>query len=177
MKNKFLQGTVILLLTSVLLRGLGFVYQMLVVRFAGTESVGLLNMSFPFYIMLVVLATAGMPVAIAKLTAEYVSRGREEQVSAMMRTAFFIGWCFEFALFGSGAAAGTPFVSDVGNRRTGSPLFLCLGAGHCHCAVHLGDAGLFSGDAANAVSIFGAGGGTAHSGGLRIGVYHLALSP
>lgn len=48
MKNKFLQGTVILLVTSVLLRGLGFVYQMLVVRFAGTESVGLLNMSFPF---------------------------------------------------------------------------------------------------------------------------------
>ncbi len=90
MKNKFLQGTVILLLTSVLLRGLGFVYQMLVVRFAGTESVGLLNMSFPFYIMLVVLATAGMPVAIAKLTAEYVSRGREEQVSAMMRTAFLL---------------------------------------------------------------------------------------
>lgn len=88
MKNKFLQGTVILLVTSVLLRGLGFVYQMLVVRFAGTESVGLLNMSFPFYMMLVVLATAGMPVAIAKLTAEYVSRGREEQVSAMMRTAF-----------------------------------------------------------------------------------------
>ncbi len=90
MKNKFLQGTVILLVTSVLLRGLGFVYQMLVVRFAGTESVGLLNMSFPFYIMLVVLATAGMPVAIAKLTAEYVSRGREAQVSAMMRTAFLL---------------------------------------------------------------------------------------
>lgn len=90
MKNKFLQGTVILLVTSVLLRGLGFVYQMLVVRFAGTESVGLLNMSFPFYMMLVVLATAGMPVAIAKLTAEYVSRGREEQVSAMMRTAFLL---------------------------------------------------------------------------------------
>ena len=40
MKNKFLQGTVILLITSVLLRGLGFVYQILVVRYAGTESVG-----------------------------------------------------------------------------------------------------------------------------------------
>ena len=48
MKNKFLQGTVILLATSVVLRGLGFVYQMLVVRFAGTESVGILNMSYPF---------------------------------------------------------------------------------------------------------------------------------
>lgn len=88
MKNKFLQGTVILLFTNVLLRALGFAYQILVVRLAGTEAVGLLNMSFPFYLMLVVLATAGMPVAIAKLTAEYVSRGRLGQVTAMMRTAF-----------------------------------------------------------------------------------------
>lgn len=48
MKNKFLQGTVILLITSVLLRGLGFVYQILVVRYAGTESVGILNMGFLF---------------------------------------------------------------------------------------------------------------------------------
>ncbi len=87
-KNKFFRGTLILLFTSVLLRGLGFVYQMLIVRFAGTEAVGLLNMSFPFYIILVVLATAGMPVAIAKLTAEYMSNGKAEQVTAMMRAAF-----------------------------------------------------------------------------------------
>lgn len=90
MKNKFLQGTLILLVTSILLRGLGFAYQMLIVRFAGTEAVGLLNMSFPFYIILVVLATAGMPVAIAKLTAEYVSRGKEWQITSMMRTAFLL---------------------------------------------------------------------------------------
>lgn len=90
MKNKFLQGTVILLATSVVLRGLGFVYQMLVVRFAGTESVGILNMSYPFYSILIVLATAGMPVAIAKLTAEYVSKQREEQITVMMRTAFLL---------------------------------------------------------------------------------------
>lgn len=90
MKNKFLQGTMILLVTSVLLRGLGFVYQILVVRYAGTESVGILNMSYPFYIILVVLATAGMPVAIAKLTAEYVSRQRAEQIAGMMRTAFLL---------------------------------------------------------------------------------------
>lgn len=90
MKNKFLQGTMILLTTSMVLRGLGFVYQMLVVRFAGTEAVGILNMSHPFYSILLVLATAGMPVAIAKLTAEYVSRHQEWQITMMMRTAFLL---------------------------------------------------------------------------------------
>lgn len=90
MKNKFLQGTAILLITSLFLRALGFIYQILVVRLAGTESVGLLNMSYPFYMILVVLATAGMPVAIARLTAGDISRGREELVGRMMVTAFLL---------------------------------------------------------------------------------------
>lgn len=90
MKNKFLQGTMILFVTSIVLRGLGFLYQILVVRFAGTEAVGILNMSHPFYSILIVMATAGMPVAIAKLTAEYVSRGREGQITVMMRAAFLL---------------------------------------------------------------------------------------
>ena len=43
MKNKLLQGTVVLLCSSVVLRCLGFVYQILVVRISGTESLGILN--------------------------------------------------------------------------------------------------------------------------------------
>ena len=80
MNSKFLKGTVILLATSLLLRGIGFFYQMLVVRFAGTEAVGILNMSLPFYSILLVFATAGMPVAIAKLTAGFISQKQEAQI-------------------------------------------------------------------------------------------------
>ena len=90
MNSKFLKGTVILLATSLLLRGIGFFYQMLVVRFAGTEAVGILNMSLPFYSILLVFATAGMPVAIAKLTAGFVSQKQEAQIHRMMRTAFLL---------------------------------------------------------------------------------------
>lgn len=99
MNSKFLKGTVILLATSLLLRGIGFFYQMLVVRFAGTEAVGILNMSLPFYSILLVFATAGMPVAIAKLTAGFISQKQEVQIPRMMRTAFLLVGILSFCAF------------------------------------------------------------------------------
>lgn len=90
MKNKLLQGTVVLLCSSVVLRCLGFLYQILVVRIAGTESLGILNMTMPFYMLLVVIATMGMPIAITKLTAQYVASHGHSVIGQMMRTAFLL---------------------------------------------------------------------------------------
>ena len=90
MKNKLLQGTLVLLCSSVVLRGLGFVYQILVVRIAGTESLGILNMTMPFYMLLVVIATMGMPIAITKLAAQYAASHGQYVVAQMMRTAFLL---------------------------------------------------------------------------------------
>ncbi|MBQ2003446.1 MAG: polysaccharide biosynthesis protein [Peptococcaceae bacterium] len=90
MKNKLLQGTVVLLCSSVVLRCLGFLYQILVVRIAGTESLGILNMTMPFYMLLVVIATMGMPIAITKLTAQYVASHGHFVIGQMMRTAFLL---------------------------------------------------------------------------------------
>ncbi len=90
MKNKLLQGTVVLLCSSVVLRCLGFVYQILVVRIAGTESLGILNMTMPFYMLLVVIATMGMPIAITKLAAQYAASHRQYEIAQMMRTAFLL---------------------------------------------------------------------------------------
>lgn len=88
MKNKLLQGTVILLCSSIVLKCIGFVYQMIVVRLVGTEPLGILNMTLPFYMLFVVVATMGMPVAITKLAAEYRSRNTKDSVTQMMRVAF-----------------------------------------------------------------------------------------
>ena len=96
MKNKLLQGTVVLLCSSVVLRCLGFVYQILVVRISGTESLGILNMTMPFYMLLVVIATMGMPIAITKLTAQYVASHGQYVIGQMMRTAFLLVLALSF---------------------------------------------------------------------------------
>ncbi|MCL2337499.1 MAG: stage V sporulation protein B [Firmicutes bacterium] len=72
--NSFFQGALVLLLAGLINRGLGFLYQIGLIRTIGPEGVGLFNTVFPVYIMLLVLATAGIPLAVAKLVAEESAR-------------------------------------------------------------------------------------------------------
>ncbi len=69
----FLHGALVLLMAGLVTRILGFFYQMAMIRLIGPEGVGLFNMVFPVYIMVLVLATAGIPLAVAKLVAEEVA--------------------------------------------------------------------------------------------------------
>ncbi|SHJ93927.1 stage V sporulation protein B [Desulforamulus aeronauticus] len=73
-RQSFITGALILLIASFINRIIGFAYQMIIVRLIKPEGIGLFNMVFPFYVLVLVLATMGIPVAIAKLVAEEVAR-------------------------------------------------------------------------------------------------------
>ena len=94
--HQFMRGTLILFATSIILKILGFFYQIVTIRLIGTEPVGILNMAYPFYIAFVVLATAGIPLAIAKLIAEQRSR----QDTASIRRTMKLAFCIVFLLSG-----------------------------------------------------------------------------
>jgi stage V sporulation protein B len=74
-KQSFLYGALVLLVASLINRVIGFVYQILIIRLVHPEGIGLFNMIYPIYVMVLVMATWGIPVAIAKLVAEEVARG------------------------------------------------------------------------------------------------------
>lgn len=63
-------GTFVLSVASLYNRILGFAYQIVLVRMIHAEGIGLYSMVYPVYVMILVLASAGIPVAIAKLVAE-----------------------------------------------------------------------------------------------------------
>jgi stage V sporulation protein B len=63
-------GTLTLTAAALLSRGLGMVYRVLLARYLGAEGLGLFQMVFPFYITLVTLVAAGIPVAVSQLAAE-----------------------------------------------------------------------------------------------------------
>ena len=88
--HQFMRGTLVLFITSIILKILGFFYQIVTIRLIGTEPVGILNMAYPFYIAFVVLATAGIPLAIAKLIAEQRSRQQTAAIRQTMKLAFGI---------------------------------------------------------------------------------------
>lgn len=73
-RQSFVYGAFILLAASVFNRTVGFIYQIIMMRLIKPEGVGLFNMAFPIYIMILVVASMGIPVAVAKLVAEEVAK-------------------------------------------------------------------------------------------------------
>ena len=73
-RQSFITGALILLVASFINRIIGFAYQMIIVRLIKPEGIGLFNMVFPIYVLVLVLATMGIPLAISKLVAEEVAR-------------------------------------------------------------------------------------------------------
>ncbi len=70
----FLQGTAILLAANIFNRALGFIYQIVMMRLITPEGVGLFNIAFPIYVLIMVAASMGIPTAVAKLVAEEIAR-------------------------------------------------------------------------------------------------------
>jgi stage V sporulation protein B len=68
-KESFIYGAAVLLLASLFNRILGFIYQVFLIRLILPEGIGLFNMVYPIYVLALVMATAGIPVAISKLVA------------------------------------------------------------------------------------------------------------
>ncbi|GAB6273166.1 MAG: stage V sporulation protein B [Peptococcaceae bacterium] len=74
-RQSFLGGTLILLLASFFNHFIGFIYQIIMIRLIQPEGVGLFNMIYPIYVLVLILATAGIPVAVAKIVAEKMATG------------------------------------------------------------------------------------------------------
>lgn len=69
-RQSFLKGALILMAAGLINRIIGFVLRMILVRIVGDEGLGLFQMVFPLFITLLLLCTAGFPVAISKLIPE-----------------------------------------------------------------------------------------------------------
>lgn len=74
MGQSFLYGAAVLFAASLFNRLLGFFYQITVIRLIHAEGIGLFNMMYPIYVLILVVASFGIPVAISKLVAEEVAR-------------------------------------------------------------------------------------------------------
>jgi stage V sporulation protein B len=95
MKQSFVYGTLILLTASLFNRIIGFAYQIFLIRLIRPEGIGLLNMIYPIYVLVLVMASAGVPVAISKLVAEEVARENWRGANRLFNI------CFTFLLISS----------------------------------------------------------------------------
>lgn len=89
-KQPFIYGALVLLLAAFFNRVLGFVYQVLMIRLILPEGMGLFAMVYPLYVLVIVLATAGIPVAISKLVAEEMAADNQRGAYRIFFTCFAI---------------------------------------------------------------------------------------
>ncbi|HBV86939.1 MAG TPA: stage V sporulation protein B [Desulfosporosinus sp.] len=89
-KRTFVYGATILLGANLINRLLGFAYQYLIMINIGGEAYGLFNMVFPMYMLALVITTAGIPLAIAKMVSEEVSLGRLSNAQSIFRLSFWL---------------------------------------------------------------------------------------
>lgn len=89
-RQSFVTGALILLAASFINRVIGFIYQIIIIRLIKPEGIGLFNMVFPFYVLVLVLATMGIPVAIAKLVAEEMARNNVRGANRIFKICLLI---------------------------------------------------------------------------------------
>ncbi|HEU4963766.1 MAG TPA: polysaccharide biosynthesis protein [Bacilli bacterium] len=102
-RNLFLRGALILGLAGILSKVLGSVYTIFLQNIIGDRGIGLYQMAYPIYSTLLILSTAGFPVAVSKFVAEHIALGdytgakKVFRVSAML--LFLSGIAFFLLLF------------------------------------------------------------------------------
>ena len=99
--NKFLKGTLILTISSIVVKVIGALNWVILSRIMGGEGIGLYQMGFPIYLMAITVSSAGIPVAISIITAEKVAMedyGGAQRLSCFPEDAVLHGAPFSLLL-------------------------------------------------------------------------------
>ncbi|MCQ2358441.1 MAG: polysaccharide biosynthesis protein [Phascolarctobacterium sp.] len=116
--KNFLKGTLILTLSSIVVKVIGSLNWIFLSRVLGGEGIGLYQMGFPIYLMAITVSSAGIPVAISIITSEKLAnkdyRGAKRVFNVSLRLLFISGLIFSSALlFGAGWLTENHFIRDA----------------------------------------------------------------
>lgn len=111
-KQNFLQGALILSLAAIIVKVIGAVYKIPLMNIIGGEGFGYYNTAYTIFTPLYTIATAGIPVAVARMVSECMTLGRYRDVRRIFQismTCFLITGTTGslIMLFGSKFLAGT----------------------------------------------------------------------
>lgn len=115
--NKFLKGTLILSISSIVVKVIGALNWIILSRVLGGEGIGLYQMGFPIYLMAITVSSAGIPVAISIITAEKLAnkdyRGAKRVFNVSLKLLLVSGLLFSSALlFGANFLIDHHFIRD-----------------------------------------------------------------
>ena len=92
-KQNFLQGTALLAMATAIVKVIGALYKIPLNAIIGAQGFGYFNTAYEIYNVLLMISTAGLPVAMSRMIAQATSLGNYSQVRRIYRTAraIFLG--------------------------------------------------------------------------------------
>lgn len=91
--DKFLRGAMILTLAGLMVKVIGSVNRILLSRLLGGEGIGLYQMAYPVYLLLLSISAAGIPVAISILVAGFLAQEDYGNVRQVFRVSLRLMAC------------------------------------------------------------------------------------
>lgn len=113
----FLSGVSILTLSALVVKVIGLLYRIPLLRYLGTEGMGYFNTAYELYALFCVVSTAGLPVAMSVLISAFESEGRYRDAGRVYRVSFLL-----FTVIGILGTALLWGLSEPFARLLGSPL-------------------------------------------------------
>jgi len=115
-KETFLQGAFLLAGAALVSRLLGALYRIPLYPILRKEGMGLFQMAYPIYSLLLTLSTVGVNIAISKLVAEREARGDQAGTQRVFRTSLWLlgisGFVLSVGLFATSHLAAERVARD-----------------------------------------------------------------
>ena len=88
--GRFFSGVAVLTLSTAIVKVIGLLYKIPMIKVLGEEGMGYFNSAYELYTFFYIIATAGLPVAISIMIAKSLENGRCENVKKIYNVVFSI---------------------------------------------------------------------------------------
>lgn len=121
-KSHFIGGALILAAAGVVSKVIGMFYRIPLQEIVGNSGLGLYQEVYPLYLTFLILATAGVPVALSRIIAEALAEGKQDQVNQILARSMVMMGSIGVVLFAILYLSSPLIAFLMGNRHLIEPI-------------------------------------------------------
>lgn len=109
-KHSFIFGAVTLIACNLISKAIGAVYRIPLLKILGSEGLGLYQLIFPLFALMLVVSSSGVNVAVSKFVSQQTSKHNRHNINKYLRAGFIVSVCVSL-FFTLVLAAIVPLIS------------------------------------------------------------------
>lgn len=121
-KSHFLAGALILAIAGILSKVIGMFYRIPLQEIVGDRGLGLYQEVYPLYLTFLILATAGVPVALSRVIAEALAEGKQGSIGQILARSMVMMGAIGLVLFVILYASSPLIAKLMGNPHLVEPI-------------------------------------------------------